>query len=76
MYEARRIDHNTYDIFMGTQWSSWIRVRQGRQGTYRLAGQRVDHQVLKELDTLLAPNMPVNYGQDMHTTMHNCMAIQ
>ncbi len=73
--EARRIDNNTYDIFFGTQWSDHVRVRQGRNGTYRLSGMRVDHQTLRELDSLLAPNMPITYGQDMHTMAMNCNAI-
>jgi hypothetical protein len=77
--EARRLDHNTYDIFFGTQFSpygsGWTRVRQGRNGTYRIAGERVDHQTLRELDSLLAPNMPITYGQDMHTMSRNCYAI-
>lgn len=77
--EARRLDHNTYDIFFGKQFSpngaGWVRVRQGRAGTYRLAGERVDHATLHELDSLLAANMPITYGQDMHTMAANCAAI-
>jgi hypothetical protein len=77
--EARRLDNNTYDIFFGTQFSpdghGWSRVRQGRNGTYRIGGEWVDHQTLRELDNLLAPNMPITYGQDMHTMAANCRAI-
>jgi hypothetical protein len=73
--EARRLDRNTYDIFMGAQWTDWTRVRQGRTGTYRIAGQKVDHAVLKELNDILAPNMPITYGQDMHTMVRNNLAI-
>lgn len=70
--EARRIDRNTYDLFIGKQWGDWIRVRQGRNGTYRLAGMRVDHALLKWLHTVLAHNMPITYGQDMSTMLlHN-----
>lgn len=76
MYEARRIDRNTFDIFIGKQWGTWTRVRQGRNGTYVIAGQKVDHQTLRELNELVAPNMPITYGQDMHTTLHNCIAIE
>ena len=76
MYEARRIDNNTFDIFIGKQWSDWVRVRKGRNGTYRLAGNKVDHAFLREMDAILAPNMPISYGQDMHTMLHNNIAIE
>jgi hypothetical protein len=74
--EARRIDKNTYDIFQGKGWDNWVRVRQGHNGTYRVMGEKVDHSTLKELDTILAPNMPITYGQDMHTMLRNNQAIQ
>lgn len=78
--EARRLDRNTYDIFFGKQFSpdglGWSRVRQGRNSTYVLAGERVDHSTLKYLHNVLAPNMPVTYGQDIPTMLHNNMAIQ
>jgi hypothetical protein len=73
--EARRIDHNTYDLFIGTQWSDWIRVRRGRNGTYRLVGIRVPKAVLHWLNDVLAPNMPINYGQDIECMLHNINAI-
>lgn len=73
--EFRRIDNNTYDVFLGTQWSSWVRVRQGRNGTYRLSGQWVDHNLLRELDSILAPNMPISYGQTAEEMLHNINAI-
>lgn len=73
--EARRIDRNTYDLFFGTQWSDWVRVRQGKNGTYRLMGMRVDHALLKWLHGVLAHNMPITYGQDMNTMILNNNAI-
>lgn len=73
--EARRIDNNTYDLFIGNQWSDWIRVRRGRSSTYRLAGIRVEHALLKWLHDVLAPNMPITYGQDMNTMLINNNAI-
>ena len=73
--EARRVDHNTYDIYLGNQWSDWIRVRQGRSSTYRVAGMRVEHSLLRWLHTVLAPNMPITYGQDMNTMINNINAI-
>lgn len=73
--EARRIDNNTYDLFLGTQWSDWIRVRRGRSSVYRLAGMRVEHSLLKWLHDVLAPDMPITYGQDMNTMLVNMNAI-
>ena len=74
--EARRVDNNTYDIFIGKQWGTWVRVRQNRHNTYRVGGNKVDHAFLKELHEILAPNMPITYGQDMHTMLHNNVAIE
>lgn len=73
--EARRIDKNTYDIFFGTQWDNHVRVRQNRNGTYRVSGMKVDHSVLRWLNGILAHNMPITYGQDMQTMFNNNMAI-
>ena len=74
--EARRVDNNTFDLFFGKQWGDHARVRKGRMGVYRLSGIRVDHETLKQLDAILAPNMPITYGQDLGTMFHNNMAIQ
>lgn len=86
--EARRVDRNTFDIFIGKQWSSHIRVRCNKQGLYRVSGMRlgsvvqednqtekVDHNFLKRLNNIVAPNMPITYGQDMDTMYHNNMVI-
>jgi len=73
--EARRVDHNTYDIFFGKQWSDHARVRQGRSSTYRLSGMKVDHMTLKYLDTILAPNMPITPGQLLEEMVRNNNAI-
>jgi hypothetical protein len=75
MFEARRINSNTYDIFFGNQWSDWVRVRQGRSSTYRLAGMHVPHPLLKWLHSVLAEDMPITYGQDMDTMINNINAI-
>ncbi len=74
--EARRIDKYTYDLFFGKQWGSWSRVRQGKNGVYRVAGEKVDHQTLKALNNILAPRMPITYGQDIGTMYRNNIAIQ
>ena len=74
--EARRIDNNTYDLFLGKQWTDWIRVRQGRNGVYRLAGMRVDHGLLKWLNTVLARDMPITPGMDMNTMINRINAME
>lgn len=73
--EARRVDKNTYDLFFGKQWSDHARVRQGKFGVYRVSGMKVDHETLKALDHILAPNMPITYGQDLETMFRNNQAI-
>lgn len=73
--EARRVDRNTFDIFFGKQWGTWTRVRCNRHGVYRVAGEKVDHRTMKELGEMLAPNMPINYGQTIQQTYFNCLAI-
>jgi hypothetical protein len=73
--EARRLSRSMYDIFFGNQWSDWIRVRQTSQGTHRVAGMRVDHATLKHIDTFLAPNMPITYGQSMEDMLRNNLLI-
>ena len=73
--EIRRVDHRTYDVFQGKQWSTWTRVRQSRHNTYVLGGEKLGHQLLHFLHSILAPNMPVNYGQFLETTLHNCQVL-
>jgi hypothetical protein len=73
--EARRIDRNTYDIFYGKGWDNHVRIRQGRESTYRIGGGRITHPELKELNEVLAPNMPITYGQTMQQMLHNVDAI-
>lgn len=70
--EIRRIDNNTYDVFMNTQWDEHSRVRKGRSSTYVVSGNKLPHALLKELHGILAPNMPINYGQGLLQTLDNC----
>lgn len=74
--EARRIDRNTFDLFFGNQWSSWTRVRCGRNGLYRIAGEKVDHATLRELEGMVAHDMPITYGQSVQRTFHNWNAYR
>lgn len=73
--EIRRVDHNTYDVFQGRQWGTWTRVRKGRNNTYALGGEKLPKALLKFLHDILAPNMPINYGQNLETTLHNCHVL-
>lgn len=73
--EARRVDRFTYDLFRGKGWDNHVRVRQGRSSTYRLSGQRISKPELHDLHTVLAPNMPVTYGQTMEQMLLNINAI-
>jgi hypothetical protein len=72
MYAIRRIDRNTYDVFVGKQWGTHSRIRQGRSSTFVLAGEKLPYGFLKHLHNTLAFNMPINYGQPHETTLVNC----
>lgn len=73
--EARRIDNNTYDIFLGNGWVDHIRVRQNRRGVYQLKGQRKSKEFLEHLDTILDPRMPITPGQSVYEMLNNIKAI-
>ena len=71
-YEIRRAGARTYDVFTGNQWDTWSRVQQGRSSTFIQAGEKLPYGFLKHLHGVLAPNMPINYGQSHDTTLTNC----
>ena len=72
MIELRRVGPFVYDLFQGNQWSTWSRVRKGRSSTFVMEGERLSYDMLKALDRILAPNMPITYGQDLETMLrHN-----
>jgi hypothetical protein len=73
--EIRRVDHNTYDVFTGNGWENATRVRKGKNNTYILKGEKLGKAELKFLQDILAPNMPINYGQRLEVTLHNCKAL-
>lgn len=75
MLEIRRINKFTYDLFFGKGWDNWTRVHQGRSSTHRTHGEKLRKSVLKELDEVLAPNMPVTYGQTVEEMLHNVYSI-
>lgn len=69
--EARRVARNVYDIFFGKQWVDHVRVRQTQHGTHRISGMKIPHSTLKDIDDILAPNMPITYGQTMQEMLVN-----
>jgi hypothetical protein len=73
--EIRRIDFNTYDVFQGRQWDTHTRVRKGKHNTYVLLGEKLPKSLLKFLNDILAPNMPINYGQGLEITLNNCAVL-
>lgn len=75
MYEIRRVNHNTYDVFIGNQWVDHSRVRVGKTAAWVLSGLKLPHGFLKHLHSICAWNMPINYNQDHETTVFNCQVL-
>ena len=73
--EVRRVDRFTYDLFVGKGWDNHVRIRQGRSSTYRLSGNRISKPDLHDWHEVLAPNMPINYGQTVEELLFNINAI-
>ena len=75
MHELRRIDARTYDVFVGMGWDNWSRIRQGRSSTYRVSGEHVSKPDLRDWHEVLAPNMPITYGQTTEDMLKSINAI-
>lgn len=73
--EVRRVNANTYDVFLGKQWVDHSRIRQTKHATFVVSGNKLHRNVLRELHEVLAPNMPVNYGQNFVQTVFNCQVL-
>jgi hypothetical protein len=73
--DVRRVDRNTFDVFLGTQWDQHIRVRLGRSSIYRMSGIRLDRASMHQLEEILHPTMPITYGQPQPQTLALCKAI-
>lgn len=73
--EFRRVAANVYDVFQGTQWGTHSRVRQTKTGVYVMSGEKLPHRVLKWLNSVLAPNMPINYGMPQEQTIQHCRVL-
>ena len=73
--ELRRIDNYTYDVFCGTTWNEWSRVRQFKQGTKVIRGARLERSIIDHLDSVLHPSMPITPGQSLEDMLFNNNAI-
>jgi len=74
--EVRRVNRFTYDLFLGKQWGTWARVRQGRSSTWQMAGEPLPKSLLRELHDVLHPTMPVSYGQTLGQMLFNFHAME
>lgn len=74
--EVRRINRFTYDVYTGTQWDGWSRVKQGRSSTYVVAGAPMPKGMLRDLHEILHPTMPITYGQTVGQMLDNFYAIE
>ena len=75
MYTLRRVNANTYDVFIGNQWGDHSRIKQGRSSTYVVSGNKLPYAFLKHLHSFLAFNMPINYDQPHERTLNNCFNV-
>lgn len=49
----KHLHGNIFDVFFGTQWDEWVRVRKGRSFVSAVGGMRVPHATLKSIETTL-----------------------
>ena len=73
--EIRRVEKNVFDLFEGSGWHGWSRVKNTRGHAFVVGGRRLPHGLLKELHELLFPYFPINYGQSMEETVANLKII-
>ena len=73
--ELRRVNQYTYDCFIGNQWDTWSRVRQGRSSTFVMQGEKLPKPLLKHLHEILHPQMPISPGQSLDEMLFNNNAI-
>lgn len=58
-FHIRRLNKHTFDCFEGKQWSTWTRLKEGKNGVYVSAGERLPHPVLKALTKAIDARLPV-----------------
>ncbi len=73
--ELRKISYNTWDVFHGKGWNNHTRIRKGKAGVYRMFGMHMPRQALRELDAVLHPSFPINYGMSVEQTVRNLSHI-
>lgn len=61
-FHIRRVSRNVFDVFEGKQWSSWSRLKAGRNGVYVAQGERLPYSTTK---ALAAAINPVNEVQEV-----------
>jgi hypothetical protein len=61
-FHIRRVSRNVFDVFQGNQWSTWSRLKSGRNGVYVAQGERLSYSTTK---ALAAAINPVNEVQDV-----------
>lgn len=70
--EVRCVNSNTFDCFIGKQWSTWVRVRKGRSSVYRIAGAHIGHAELRDINQIIQVGMPITYGTPQEVILKNC----
>ncbi len=59
----RKVNHNTFDVFMFSGWSGWSRVRKGKTGSFCVNGNRLTKETLGALDKLLHSRFTPDHGE-------------
>lgn len=59
IFHVRRVARNVFDVFEGNQWSSWSRLKAGRNGVYVAQGERLPYAVTKALANGINPREEV-----------------
>lgn len=55
-FQVNKLSNNTFDVFAGTQWDEWSRLRGGRNGVYVSAGRSLPYAVVRELAASIDPS--------------------
>ncbi len=55
----RKLQPNIFDVFIGTGWNNWSRVRTSKSGPFVVAGNKLPYATLRELQPLLKPSSPI-----------------
>lgn len=60
--QIRKLDRNTFDVFTGTGFDNWTRVRKFHWGVKPIAGGRIDRDTLNAIEAAVIqyPNGNIN----------------